>query len=380
MPVLLLALLAADPSADPLPAFEVQRLYSDLYEGCAVADYDGDGDLDISAGRVWFANPDWTPRPVRSFDDWNGYTEQNGEHALDVDEDGDPDIVAGGFLDTELLWFENPGPEALARGEMWPRHVLGETGQSKNEMNILRDLDGDGRPEYVACSWIKDAPFQVVTINTGKKPSIERHVLGESGNGHGIAFGDIDNDGTDDILVGTGWYEAPDGGALDGDWTFHKDWPQGHFSCPMFVGDWNGDGRSDLLWAAAHDYGVHLWSGTADGGESQFDDRMIDPATAQLHALEQVDIDGDGDLDIIGGRRFRAHNGKDPGSSDPLVYVVYRWDGPEAGFTRHPIAEGVGAGLQIRTADLDNDGDLDIVSSGKDGVEILWHGGRATSE
>ena len=368
---MLTLLLLTTLSDDAVLRFDVQRLYVDSYEGCAVADYDNDGDLDVSAGRVWFANPDWTPRPVREIEDWNGYTQSNGEHALDVNEDGLVDIVAGDFLGTEVLWFENPGPDALSRGQQWPRHVLGDTGQSKNEMNILRDLDGDGRPEWIACSWVKTQPFQVCTIQTGEQPSLTKHVLGESGNGHGIAFGDIDNDGHDDILVGTGYYSAPESGQLDDAWSFHGIWPEGHFSCPMFVDDWNNDGRSDLFWAAAHDYGVHLWNGLGkQNGELAFDDQPIDPRTAQLHAMTRVDIDDDGDLDVVAGRRYRAHNGKDPGSSDPLVYVVYRWDGDA--FSRHQIAEGVGAGLQIRVADLDDDGDLDIVSSGKDGVEILW--------
>ena len=368
----------------PAPAFAVQSLFVDANEGCSVADFDADGDLDISAGRVWLENPGivsqdgssaWTVRPLRAIDDWNGYLRSNGEHAIDVDEDGDADIVSGDFLGTEVFWFENPGPEALRLGQQWTPHLLGDTGLSKNEMTIVRDLDGDGRLEWVVNSWDQTAPLVAWTIVTGERPSLRKRLIGSAGNGHGIAFGDINNDGRDDILVGGGWYERPAGDVWAGEWAWHADWPGGHYSCPAVVRDFDRDGRSDLLFAAAHDYGLTLWTAadanTGRDGPLAFDPTPLDPTIAQLHTLLEVDLDGDGVDDIVSGRRFRAHNGKDPGAGDLLRYVLYRWDGET--MRRDSLAEGVGAGLQIRAADLDGDGDVDLVSAGKDGTEILWN-------
>ena len=52
----------------------------------------------------------------------------------------------------------------------------------------------------------------------------------------------------------------------------------------------------------------------------------------------------------------------------------YVWSPPKGAFDAYTINEGqVGGGLQIRTADLDADGDIDIVVAGKDGTQILWN-------
>jgi len=44
----------------------------------------------------------------------------------------------------------------------------------------------------------------------------------------------------------------------------------------------------------------------------------------QVHALKMADIDGDGELELIAGKRYRGHAGDDPGSYDPLVVYYYK--------------------------------------------------------
>ena len=90
-------------------------------EGCAVADFDNDGKLDIAAGRNWYRNGDWLPRPVTfcSFGDVNDYASSNGDSVWDVNGDGRMDLIAGGFFDPKVRWFENPGPQRLLQGLLW---------------------------------------------------------------------------------------------------------------------------------------------------------------------------------------------------------------------------------------------------------------------
>ncbi|HID20774.1 MAG TPA: VCBS repeat-containing protein, partial [Planctomycetaceae bacterium] len=292
--------------------WKLKLLTVDSNEGCALADFNRDGRLDIVAGRNWYAAPDFIPRPVRSIDDWNGYVDSNGDYAYDVDGDGWTDVIAGSFIPTEVYWYRNPGKDALMQGKQWPKQLLVDTGASANEGQALHDIDGDGVPECVVNSWKKGSPFLVwrfakqkrtVTEVRGRKqvqverlvPTLKKVVINRTGNGHGLAFGDVNGDGREDILCGTGWYERPAEGIFQREWTYHPDW-QLHASVPFLVRDLNGDGLNDLIWSKAHDFGLYWWEQLApdSSGKTQWKEHLIDKSWSQAHCLLFADIDGDG--------------------------------------------------------------------------------------
>ena len=98
------------------------------------------------------------------------------------------------------------------------------------------------------------------------------------------------------------------------------------------------------------------------------------PAIDANEGCDIADLDGDGKDELITGKRIRAHNGNDPDSAEPPIMRYYVWDGEKKAFDAYTINKGeVGAGLQIRTADLDADGDIDIVVAGKEGTQILFN-------
>jgi hypothetical protein len=372
-------------AAPPGLTFRVQQLHVDNNEGCAVADFNRDGKLDVSAGEFWYAGPDFTTKqPLRKLQPFGrDYLTNCGEHAYDVNGDGFPDIVSGAFMDAKVYWYQNPGPAGLAAGSLWEQHELIDTKLAQNEWSDFRDLDGDGVPEYIINSY--GAANAVMAYRFGRDAQVRPVLLPwmiQPGapfvNGHGMGFGDINGDGREDMVYGNGWYERPVD-ATARPWKRHADWTFPQASTPMIVVDLSGDGRNDLIWGHGHNYGL-WWEERRDDnqdGSTNWRHHLIDDKFSQVHALVWEDLDRDGQPDLVTGRRVRAHSGNDPGDNEPGALYYFTWNSTARRFTKHPIAtDGPGTGLQIRVADFDGNGWKDLAVAGKSGTHILWNQGK----
>ena len=198
---------------------------------------------------------------------------------------------------------------------------------------------------------------------------------------HGLGNGDLNNDGQTDLLIMHGWWEAPKT-RTGGPWKFHaynlsKDGKGDPLrGADVHLYDLDLDGDNDIITSSAHDYGIWWFENVGGNNRPQFEYRLIDESYSQTHAMEFVDVDNDGTKDIVTGKRFYAHNGKDPGGKDQVNmywYKIKRQKGVPPTFIRHEIKAGrdTGIGTQFLATDYDGDGDLDIVLSNKKGVNIL---------
>ncbi len=397
----------------PAVTFSKRCLIYDMNEGCAVADVNKDGKPDIVAGEHWYAAPDFIPRPLRQITNaWPDTLASNGDHLQDIDGDGWVDVISNGWKDKEIAWYQNPGADgvftagrrtAFARPEhvlgetgydteaialhAWPRHVLGKIGSA--ECIALHDLDGDGRPEiYVNGLGDKSELYRIVKDAQGH-PSLQAAVS-QFGSSHGYAFGDINGDGREDILTTAGFYEQPKDKSdiFTKQWKFHPETAL-HTSlatCPFIVAKLTDSGRNDIIWSQAHDYGIYWWEQgmPKPDGTTTWTEHVIDKSWSQAHAMVWADIDGDGQPELIAGKRTRTHiapNG-DPGCKESGCLYYYHWNKAGRTFTRHVIcdpSEDIGLGMQIAVADLNGDHRPDIVVSGKTGTWILLNEGQDKS-
>ncbi len=356
--------------------FRKVLIADERYESAGVFDVNGNGIPDIVSGSYWYEGPDFQKKhpvgPVRAegeyFDDFSTIP-------MDVNGNGRLDFITGGWWGNTLRWRENPG-EA---GKEWPEHIIAEIGNI--ETTRAWDVDGDGRLEIVPnCPGGPLAVFKLAIDNAGKATGkFTSHTIYNSPQGHGLGFGDITGNGRGDFILANGWLEAPEN-PLAGEWVFHPDFNLDSASIPILVADVNGNGKNDLIVGQAHGYGLHWVEQTTDDeGNRTWAAHPIDLDNSQYHDLHWIDIDGDGQCELVTGKRYRAHCGNDPGAGDPVGIYYFKWNGES--FTKQiidygPARVGTGCGIHFALADLTGNGLPDLVAPGKDGLYIFYNEGK----
>ncbi|WP_375585058.1 FG-GAP repeat domain-containing protein [Cyclobacterium xiamenense] len=358
---------------DPKPVtFEKQLIAMESAESVGVFDVDGDGNPDLVSGSYWYKGPEFSTRQlIGQVKRVSEYFDDFSTIPMDVNGDGKMDYVTGGWFGKTLFWVENPGNN----GE-WVVHEIANTGNV--ETTRAWDVDGDGHLDVVPNTPNQPlAYYRLIRDTNGKGTGrFEKHPVTEK-HGHGLGFGDINGDGQGDFIVPEGWLEAP-GDLETGTWKLHPSFSLGGASVPIIVTDVNADGLNDFIVGQGHDYGLHWYEQKREGEEISFTKRPIDPFQSQYHTMEWADIDNDGQMELITGKRYRAHNGRDPGANDHLGLYYFKWNGES--FTKNiisygPFGEGKGAGLYFSVEDLNGNGLLDIVVAGKDGLVVFHNQG-----
>ncbi|MFO0906003.1 MAG: PVC-type heme-binding CxxCH protein [Pirellulales bacterium] len=359
---------ASSGGAATVPLQFKKRQLDDKFrsEGVAYGDFNGDGLLDIAAGSMWYAAPEWKASSIlkepKEFA-IKTYSDTFCNWAEDLDGDGRQDLIVVDFPGAPTWWFRNPG----RAGGAWDRHRI--TPVTNNESPNFLDVNRDGRRELLLGfseghlgvaqpSNNEEADWKLGSISGPQAPGTDKF-------SHGLGVGDLNGDGRDDVLVTAGWWEAP-AKLASGPWKFHAA-PFGEPAAQMYVYDFDGDGDADVLSSSAHRRGIWWHERT---GVDAWKTHEIDSSVAQTHALVLADMNGDGLPDFVTGKRFYAHNGRDPGEDEPPVLAWYelRREAGRPAWTQHIIDRDSGVGTQFEVTDMNGDGLLDIVISNKKGV------------
>jgi len=381
-------------------------------EGATFGDFNHDGKMDVVSGPYWWEGPDFkirheyypatktfkvkqddgTEKTIPGFEGAlgknNTYSDNFFAFAYDFNKDGWDDILIYGFPGADASWFENPKGKKSADGsEHWLRHKVFDV--VDNESPTWGDLTGDGRPEiicnsagyfgYVEPDWsdtTKPWTFHKIT----PKGKWQRFT-------HGLGFGDVNGDGKMDILEADGWWEQP--ASLGGypEWVKHP-FKFNNGGSQMYAYDVNGDGLNDVITSIeAHGYGLSWYEQVKQNGEITFkqhvitgkkpEDSRYGVCFSQPHAVDLVDMDGDGLKDIVTGKRFWAHGAH--GDADPTAPAVLYWFKLVRGadktvdFVPYLIDDNSGIGTQVVAGDINGDKLPDVVVGNKKGTFIHLH-------
>ncbi len=360
------------------------QLSDEFYsEGATVGDFNQDGTLDVASGPFWYQGPDFKQSHrfyAQDAYDPHGYSNNFFAFTEDFNQDGWDDILVYGFPGQDASWFENP----KGADRFWPRHKVLDV--VDNESPHFVDLTGDGHREIV-CSSGGFFGFAEVNRQAPEAPWKFRRLSDQSAGGrftHGLGVGDINGDGRNDLITTSGWWEQPE--SLDGDpqWKKHP-FAFSPSSSQMFAYDIDDDGDSDVICCQnAHGFGLTWFEQTqSDAGDVTFKKHVImgsKPSEnefgvvfSQLHAVELVDINGDGLKDILTGKRHWAHGPRgDTQPNHPAVVYWFELTRTDKGvrWIPHLIDDASGVGTEVDFADINKDGAVDVVVGNKKGTFV----------
>jgi hypothetical protein len=276
----------------------------------------------------------------------------------DLDADGDMDVVACSFSH-DIAWWENEGDHSFH----WEKHVIDDTIEGGAYVAVS-DIDGDADWDIAGVSWHENQVYW--WENTGGTPlQWTRHTIGNNyGTPHEVCVADIDDDGTQDVVTaGAGaneitiWYNS--GGDL---LQWHKQTVDNafHGARSVFPFDADGDGDLDIAGAALDDNMV-AWYENTGGNPIQWRKHIISDTFYIAHSVVASDIDNDGDLDVLGAA-YTANK----------ISLWLNTGGDPIQWTEQTIDRQFRGALIVDAGDMDNDGDMDILGTAQAANDLAW--------
>jgi hypothetical protein len=334
--------------------------WEEFFSGCSMMSFDGVGGFLV---LTYSSVLHWIHRSGPGCDEMV---------VVDTDGDGDRDVVG-----TQATWDRISHWENLdGYGGSWARTIIASSLESVVSIDCI-DIDGDGDPDLALGTeagpyWLENAGSGWVTHQVGTLYS------------QCIRAGDIDGDGDPDLAASyrgshSGrWFENIDGSG--GEWQEHTVWQGQYGAYCLKLADMDTDGDLDALISQEVPPNVVYFenlNGQGGSWEAHVVCSTIGSAYLQVFGVEAFDLDQDGDLDVIAA-------GSDPMPEGAVIWIE-NVDGFGATWLKHSIDNDLVGANSVDAADLDGDGDLDVMATageqwGEDWV--MWYenvDGQATA-
>ena len=351
------------------PQLEISSAAASAFSAFA-SDVDGDGDTDVLSASylddkiAWYEN-DGTPSGGAWIEHGVSTAADGGRSvfAADVDGDGDTDVLSASQLDDKIAWYENDGTPSEGA---WIEHAISTAADGATSV-FAADVDGDGDIDVVSASQFDDTVAWYENDATPAVGTWIEHAISAAADGVRSVFAtDVDGDGDIDVLSASqfddtiAWYEN-DATPEMGAWTAHAISTAADGASSVFAADVDGDGDTDVLSASSVDNKIAWYpnDGTPETGAWTAHAISIDAIVAS--SVFAADVDGDGDTDVLS-----ASGGY------PLAW--HENDGtPSAGlWTPHAISPTAAGASSVFAADVDGDGDTDVLSA-SGAYRLAWY-------
>ena len=281
--------------------------------------------------------------------------------AADLDNDGDIDVLASASNTGEIVWYENLD----GRGNFSARKVIDII--PKTFSVIAADVDGDGDLDIIGVSrenghglfWFENLDGQG---NFSEKKIIDSQISSRS-----VVAVDFDGDGDLDILINghttykISWYENLDGQGNFGPKQIVDG--TGMYANMVAAGDINGNGAMDIVFASNGDNEV-AWFENLDGLGNFGPKRIITNNLLTAVAVFIADLDNDGDMDVL-ATSVEVYGGE--------VVWFENLDGAGNFSEKKVISTEVMSPYSVIAADIDGDGDMDVISASQNDDKIAWY-------
>ena len=284
--------------------------------------------------------------------------------ATDMNKDGKIDLIGLGSQNPELIWYENP---------YWTPHVI--TREASRMVNVdAADLDGDGIPELALAYEFSTNPNnmgKIAILTANNKDPRELWTLKQIDQlpmtTHRVRFATINGQ---KLLASAPIITAESADGFTN--SNHTVTPLHIYRPPawkretvteesrgvvhgLFINDWNGDGRSDILTTGY--MGMFVHSLDRNGTWSRTEIVKGDPAEWPRGGVSDVAIGQ------LGGKRFFVTN--EPFHGNQVVVYVQGTDGA---WPRNVIETTINNSHSLVLVDSDGDGTSEIVSGGTRGA------------